>query len=433
MFAHIRLTPLLKTALGSLGLKIAAAGVGLLNGVLLARLLGPAEFGVYSIAMAAATLLGTVAALGLPTLVTREVAVHNAQENWPLLKGLLATSQLWVLLASLFFVLVGGALVFLDKLPSTVTIIGWVSVLVLIPLVALNQLRAAILRGLHWVITADVPDLLLRPLAMLILLGGTYVFAKKIDADSALLIQMVAVLLALGFGSWSLDRRLPKVLRQTKAETTHLHWFRSSGIFLAITMLGLLEGQVPLYFVGHLAGAQQAGLYQAAIQLVTLIAIGLVAINMSLQPRLAASWARGDIQHVQQFITETARMGTGIALAGMLVIMVFAEVILRIYGAQFAEAAHALRILAVGQMVNAAAGSCGILLMMTGHQRVVMQGTALAVLLNVIICYLAVPEYGAMGGAMATMLGMILWNVLFSAYAKIKLGLNTTILGRYRF
>ncbi len=406
--------------------------MGVLNGVLLARMLGPAEFGVYSIAIAAATLLGTLAALGLPPLVTRDVAVHQAQENWPLLKGLLATSQLWVLLASLFFVLVGGALVFLDRFPATLTLVGQVSILVLVPLIALNLLRAGILRGLHSVLAADVPDLLLRPLAVFVMLGGVYASALEMTAGSALLIQTGAALLALGFGSWLLTRRLPEPARQAMSETTHRQWLRSSGIFLAITIVGMLEGQVPLYLLGHLAGPEQAGLYQAANQIVGVVAMGLVAINMPLQPKLAATWARGNAQHAQQLVTETARLGTGIALAAMMAVMVFAEAILRIYGVQYAEAAHALRILAAGQLINAAAGSCGVLLMMAGYQRVVMQGTAVALLINASIAYLFIPEYGLLGGALAAMLAMIFWNVYFAVYAKIKLGVDTTIISSVR-
>jgi hypothetical protein len=69
-----RQSTLLKTATGNLSLKVVAAALGLLNTILFARILSPAEYGVYLIAMAAVTLVGTLATLGLPSLVTREVA-----------------------------------------------------------------------------------------------------------------------------------------------------------------------------------------------------------------------------------------------------------------------------------------------------------------------------------------------------------------------
>jgi O-antigen/teichoic acid export membrane protein len=427
LFTRFPITSLLKTAIGSLGLKIAAAGIGLLNGVLLARMLGPAEFGVYSIVIAAVTLFGTLAALGLPPLVTREVAVHHAQGNWPLLKGLLATSQLWVLLASLLFVLVGGAFVLLDRLPSTLTTMGWVSVLVLIPLIALNLLRAAILRGLHWVVTADVPDLLLRPIAMLIMLGGVYVFAMQMNAGSALVIQMGAALLALAFGSWLLIRRLPEPVRRATAETTHFHWLRSSGVFLAITIVGLLEAQVPLYLLGHLAGPEQAGLYQATNQIVGVVVMGLVAINMPLQGRLAASWFRGDREGAQKLVSEAARLGTAVALASALVLIPFAELVLRIYGEEYTRAANALRLLVVGQFINAASGPCALVLAATGKQKFALYGFGLGLVVSVGLILLLVPQYGVAGAAMGAVMGLLVWNVLLVYWAWRLFGIRTLV------
>lgn len=391
--------------------------MGLLNGVLLARMLGPAEFGVYSIAIAAVTLLGTLAALGLPPLVTREVAIHQAQENWPLLKGLLATSQLWVLLASLFFVAVGGALVLLDRFPATLTLMGRVSILVLVPLIALNLLRAGILRGLHSVLAADVPDLLLRPLAVFMMLGGVYAFALEMNAGSALLIQTGAALLALGFGSWLLTRRLPEPARQTTLETTHRQWLRSSGIFLAITIVGMLEGQVPLYLLGHLAGPEQAGLYQAANQIVGVVAMGLVAINMPLQPKLAAAWVKGGKEQAQKLVADASRLSAAVAFVSAFTLLLFAEWVLGIYGAAYVEAAGALRILAVGQFINAVSGPCGFVLVATGNQKIALYGIATGLLVATTIIWFLAPPYGLVGAALGAMLGTLTWNALMAYWA----------------
>lgn len=428
MFSRIRITPLRKTAIGSLGLKIGAAGLGLINGVLLARLLGPAEYGVYAIALSGVNLAATVAVLGLPMLVTREVAANAEREKWGRLKGILGATHRWTLLAVLAIVgwttilFVGGV----AKPPVSwpLTIIA----MLLVAVGAFNQLRAAILRGLNRVILADIPELLLRPAVMLVLLGCVYFTAIHAGAVHALGLQLVAGGFALAAGTWWLATRQPASLKTAAPEPIQSGWLLVALPFLGIALIGALEGQVSLYLLGYLGGAEQAGLFQAANQLVGLIVIGLVAVNMPLQPKLAVAWARGDKQYAQRLITETARMGTAIALAGTLVIMVFAEAVLRIYGDQYVEAAHTMRILAVGQMVNAAAGSCGILLMMAGHQNVVMRGTALALLINVIVAYFTIPVYGAVGGALATMLAMASWNVYFAAYSIIKLDLNPTVL-----
>lgn len=423
---NLRTTPLRRAAIGSLGLKIAAAGMGLLNGVLLARMLGPAEFGGYAITMAAVTFLGTLAALGLPALVTREVAVHHARENWPLLRGILQVSRLWVLMASLPLAL-GGALLLFEYAPASLSMIGAFSALALIPLVAFNQLRAAILRGLHWVVTADVPDLLLRPGIMLATLAGVHFIAAEMDVNTALLIQVGAVAGAFGVGGWLLAGRLPKDVRLATAQSTHLPWLQASGVFLAITVVGLLEGQLPLYFLGHLAGAQQAGLYQAANQIVSVVVMGLVAINMPLQPKLAAAWSRGDKCEAQILVTEATRLGAAVALASALVLIPFAEAVLRVYGDEYTAATHALQALVVGQFINAASGPCALVLGATGKQKFVLYGMAAGLAVSAVILWLLVPQYESMGAALAAVMGLLTWNGMLAYWAWRLVGIKTLV------
>ncbi len=424
---NLRGLNLIRTAAGSLGLKIGAAALGFINGVLLARLLGPAEFGLYSIILSIINFAATLAVIGLPTFITREVAASVEYGHWNQLKGLLRTAHLGVFFATLailsaFSILLVSGLV---KSISSWTVI--IVAMILVPLIAFNQLRASILRGLHWVILADIPELLLRPIVMLILLIGAYFAYTNISTANALGMQLAAIILALVAGTWWLYTRQPELLKAARCEPPQFARLLGTLPFLGIALIAMAEGQVALYLLGYLSGTKQAGLFQAANQIVGLISIGLVAVNMPLQPKLAAAWARKDKPHAQKLITETAHMGAVISLAGVLIVFIFAEIVLGLYGSQYVEAADALRILAVGQIVNAAAGSCGILLMMTGHQKVVMLGMVLALLLNICIAYWAIPLFGVAGGALAATVGMVFWNVFYVIYALFRLRLNTTI------
>jgi len=419
---------MLRTAVGTLALRVGAAGTGFINGLLLARLLGPAEFGIYAIVLSAANVAATLAMLGLPVLATREAAADAERGQWNRLKGFLRATHRWTLLAVVAILGVSVALLANGDVklgvPWTVTLIAMILVL----LSAFNQLRAAILRGLHWVILADIPELLLRPLVMLMLLLGTFLTVAHLTAAHALAMQLGATSVALAAGTWWLMTKQPDSLKTATPEPPQRAWLSEALPFLGIAMVGALGGQVSLYLLGYLAGAKQAGLFQAANQLVGLIVMGLAAVNMPLQPSLAAAWARDDKRQVQRLVTETARMGAGIGFAGAAILLIFADAMLGLYGPGYSEASNALRILAIGQIVNAAAGSCGILLMMTGHQTVVVQGNVLALLLNITVAYLAIPQFGMVGGALASALGMMFWNGYFVIYAMRVLGVNTTIL-----
>ena len=79
----------LRSSAQSLGLRI----IGLVStfglGVILARALGPAEFGVYGLVIAIATVVGTVALVGTPQLAVREISVRIPLKDWTGVKSLL--------------------------------------------------------------------------------------------------------------------------------------------------------------------------------------------------------------------------------------------------------------------------------------------------------------------------------------------------------
>src|SRR5512142_1401779 len=73
-------SPIGHQAIGSMALKLANAGFTFVSAVLLARLMGPSEYGVYSYVYALVTLLSVPSEFGLPTLVIRETARGMASE-----------------------------------------------------------------------------------------------------------------------------------------------------------------------------------------------------------------------------------------------------------------------------------------------------------------------------------------------------------------
>ena len=108
--SYINNSYLIKTAFGSFGLKIAAAGIGFLSNIILARLLGPKDLGIYTLIISAIALMATLATLGLPSFVTREVAKYNALEEWGMIRKLINASHYSIALASLVILLLVGVI-----------------------------------------------------------------------------------------------------------------------------------------------------------------------------------------------------------------------------------------------------------------------------------------------------------------------------------
>lgn len=411
MISHLRSyinnSYLIKTAFGSFGLKIAAAGIGFLSNIILARLLGPKDLGIYTLIISAIALMATLATLGLPSFVTREVAKYNALEEWGMIRKLINASHYSIALASLIILILVGVISNWLPFSKQLLISG-----LLIPLMAFSLLRASILRGLNWVIIADIPELLLRPLFMLFLVGVTQVRIGQATAFQAITFQILSVLFAFIIGSWFLHNRTYH-LPSNSSDDFYVHiWGKEAQSFFWIAIVGLLENQIGLYLLGYLAKPEEVGLFQVANQLTSLVIIGLMAVNMPLQPKLAAAWAKGNKKEAQKLVAEATKISTILAVASAMILIPFAELVVNFYGDQYLEAANVLRILIAGQFINAASGPCGLVLSMTGQQRLALYGITFALLINTIANVILVPHYAAMGAALAAVLGLLVWNGL---------------------
>jgi O-antigen/teichoic acid export membrane protein len=116
-----------------------------------------------------------------------------------------------------------------------------------------------------------------------------------------------------------------------------------------------------------------------------------------------------------------------------LVLILFGRWILAaVFGDEYAVGATALAILAAAQLANAAAGSVGQLLSMTGHERDAARGVALSALVNVALNALLIPRWGMNGAAAASAASLITWNVLLAILVHRRLGLHSTALGTPR-
>jgi O-antigen/teichoic acid export membrane protein len=135
-------------------------------------------------------------------------------------------------------------------------------------------------------------------------------------------------------------------------------------------------------------------------------------VNSIAAPKFAQCHGVGDAEGLRK----TAQLATATIFWSsapvLLVFLLFPSPILGIFGREFREGAAALRLLALGQFVNAASGSVGCLLQMTGRQRAYRNVVIAAVVVNLALNVTLVPRYGMNGAAFAGMVGVIMLNVI---------------------
>jgi len=418
---------LIRAVVGTAGIKAGYALITFATSILMAKALGPAGYGVFSYVIALVHTVSTPSELGIPNLAVREVAVANARKDWGRMRGFIRWAQASIALLSLFFTAVGAIalLTWGSRLDSTKLACMWLGLL-LVPLVSLNALRGAMLRGLRKVLLGQLPEQIIRPLILLLLLVTLPLLGREIDSPFvglAVHISSVAVAFLCGFALFYKNR--PAELVGAKVHIESAVWLRACIPFGLTTMMQMINGRTDILMLGIFREDAEVGIYRVASQIAALVVFGLQIINSIQGPHIAHLFATGDMAKLQKMITRSSQAVLAVAIPSVIGIVLLGPLAIRLlYSPEFADAYVPLVIICAGQLVNAAFGSVGSLLNMTGHERETTKSIFIGATVNVVLNLLLTPTFGTIGAALATTATLIVWNVIMWSKVRTLVGIE---------
>lgn len=403
------LGPLASGGVRVFAVNIASAGLGFLVHVVLARSMGLGHYGAYSIALSWLAVLAMLAMLGFDAVTVRFVAAYRERKEWALLRGLVPFGTRLILGLAVLFAVLWAAGVALLPIDQDTRYTLFVACLVL-PALALLQHQEAILLGLRRGALARGISMVSRPVGILFIIAVAGF--PSLNGIWAMLINLGVTVAAVALGMAAVRRSLPAESRQAVPARDARNWLIVGLPLLLVGGLTSLNMVIDVLLIGAVAGSAAAGLYAPATKLVLVIAFPLVALRSITAPMIAAKFAAGDRDEMSRIAALgtmfSAATGVPIALA----LALFPDFALSIFGPAFEQAATALRILAIGQLINALTGPVDNLLVMAGRERMAAGIMAVSVALNAGGNILLVPAFGIEGAAIATAFSMLAYNVM---------------------
>lgn len=405
-------------AAGTLVLNCAAVLLNLALLLVFTRLLGAREFGAYASAMAWASVVTAIGMLGLSPLIVRQVAAYETTAAWGLLRGLLTWANRAVMIGSLAALAAVAA-------AGTVAYAGrqelwrpFALALVLGPLLALTSVRQAAMQGLGRVVLGRLPETTLAPSAALAVSAVLWLALRgRFGASWAVGAQIAGTIVAFALGAALLRRVLPRAARHARRERDVAYWRRSGLPLVLLTALLAANAQAGTILLGVLGSAADAGIFNVASRTTMLISFVMLAASYPLMPVVARLHVAGDVAGLQRLVLRTARLVLLFALPTALALVVFAPLILRLFQGDFESGATAMRILAVGELVNVLTGYGGLVLVMSGHETDLARSVGAGAVVNLVLSAALIPLLGVEGAALGASVGMVCANVLMTVRA----------------
>jgi O-antigen/teichoic acid export membrane protein len=417
-------------------IKISSILLGLALNIFLARVLDVEKFGIFVYAISATRLLGFAGNVGLNKLLVREVAIYDAKEKWYAIHSILKWSDILVIVVSVTLTAIAVivsrlfAVEHLDQ--SKELLMGLSLCLITLPVFSLNSLRSAALKGFHYVHSALLPEFIVYPLLTLLICIFLFIIDRNLlTVNNAIIANIVSSFFMLFISNFFLGKHLHTISKEDgKIEYWHREWLSSALPLMMVNAAQIILVRVDTLLLGSISGPVDAGIYVVLAYGVQLISFIRVSANMVLEPTIARIYAEDGIsQRLQTLVKKSALQVFVVACIGSLFVFVFSPIWLSWFGEEFQTGKIALLFLTIGEIIHASASPSWKLLVATGHEKFTAISVTISAILNTILNFYLIPRYSMNGAAFATMISILVNNIMMTWWARYKIRIKTTVFG----
>jgi len=404
---------------------LVGAVLQLLSGIIVVRLVPPAEYGIYTLAIVLVATLATLSNLGFGNGAPQLIAKYLAANDHSRVRGIVLATLVIVagvsgVLTLSLFSLSGQVAGFFGK-PDLAAVLQPLSFMLWVS--ALSVALVSVCRGfsLTWpkVLFDEILNRVLR------LCGLLFVAYAGWGLIGIVGVTVATTMITFGvfcFYAWKIIPRL--------IQPVHSVWGGRELVVFSFPLFGnnvieILMVSASTLLLGYFKSADQVGFYNVAVTLARLLEMPLAALAFIYLPIATAVHKGRGIQDVEKLYQSSTKWIMLITLPVLLVILLDAEFIVGLlFGQAYRSAADALRILSLGYFMHAALGPNGMTLLAFGARRAIFLSTGLAALISVVLGMVLIPAWGATGAAIGVALALSISNIFISVNMYLRAGIH---------
>lgn len=391
--------------------------------LLVARLLGPTEAGIFFLGFAVLMVLDQLATGGFVLSLTRFVAMHRADDDDAALRGTvrlgLATSSLVaVALAIGLFAFAPWVAARFSEDPAMVSVLRWIAFT--LPATAFTDVALSATQGFKTMRPYAKINLFFEPAARLTLTA--LLLAQGFGLSGAVAALFVTNVVAAVLSAVALRRLLGPSRSKPTYDVRNLFAYTGVGWLSNLASNWLLWADTLL--LGLYGTPAEVSVYQVSSRIALLAAVVIGPLATSFAPHAADLYRRGFLDRLERAYKAVTSWTVRLYLPAFVFLMLFSREVLAIFGPAFVTGVPVVLILSAAQLVNTSTGPCGYVLTMSGHisAQLVLNVTALAT--NIGLNLILIPRYGMVGAAIAWGVCIAVFNIARVIYVWKLLGMT---------
>ncbi|TCM48710.1 O-antigen/teichoic acid export membrane protein [Rhizobium sp. PP-F2F-G48] len=414
-----------RMALVAFAIRVVSAGIAFLSQIVMARMMGEFEYGIFVFVWVLVVLFGNLSCLGFHTAIIRFVPQYHALNAHDEIRGMMTTVRIFALLSATALALVGigGLVLFGDVVNGYYLVPLYLGVFAL-PMIALGDVMDGTSRAHSWAVSALSPTYIVRPVLILVFMVAAVRLGEASTAQTAMIAAMAATYVATVGQFFILTWRLRRRYKTGPIRIEFRTWLRVALPIFLIDGFGFMLTNSDVVLVGIALDPESVAIYFAAAKTMALVHFVLFAVKAAAAPRFSAAMGHSDGQQLSVIAIESAKwcfwpslvVGGGVLVSG--------GFLLSLFGPAFVSGYPLMAILFAGIMAKAFIGPAEALLTMGGQQALCVKLYAAALAANIALNVTLIPVFGLTGAALATAGAMMVEAVLLHVAVRHTFGIR---------
>jgi O-antigen/teichoic acid export membrane protein len=413
-----------RMALVAFAIRVVSAAIAFASQIILARLMGEFEYGIFVFVWVLVVLFGNLSCLGFHTAIIRFLPQYHARQALAEIRGLTTTVRIFALVAATGLAVVGiaGLWLFGERINGYYLVPLYLGIFTL-PMIALGDVMDGTSRAHSWPVSALSPTYIVRPLLILGLMLLAVAIGEAHTAQTAMIAAMAATYLTsvtqFFILTWRLRRRYLRGPRRIEFGT----WIRVAVPIFLIEGFGFMLTNSDVVIVGLYLDPESVAIYFAAAKTMALVHFVMFSVKAAAAPRFSAAMANPDRQQLAVIAIESAKWSfwPSLGVGGM--VLLCGTFLLSLFGPAFISGYPLMAILFAGIMAKALVGPAEAFLTMAGRQKLCVALYAGALVANLLLNVTLIPMFGLTGAAFATTGAMVVEAILLHVAVRRTFGI----------
>lgn len=414
-----------RASITAFSIRILSAVIAFVSQVILARLMGPFEYGIFVLVWVAMVIIGGLAPLGFQTAIIRFLPQYAEQNDLSRIRGMLVSSRIFVLVFSSFVALATvGVVYFGSHWFESYLVLPFIVGAIALPMIALGDMLDGTARAKGWPVRALGPTYILRPMFILVLMISGWALGYPINGVTALLCAVAATYITSLIQFFVLNHNLSSEFADGKRTIEMRYWLRVAFPIFLVEGFFFLLVNADILMVGLLMTPSDVAVYFATVKTIAVVHFVFFAVKAGVANLFAARINDADQSALHDLARRSASWSFWPSLLVGVMILAAGPLLLALFGEAFTDGYPLMFIMVAGVLIRASIGPAESLLNMSGHQNIcaVVVGAVLAA--NIALNFALIPIYGLYGAAIATAIATLLETLSLYYVVRSRLGIS---------